>query len=105
MPTVRGGGGGNGGNRGRRSSTCSFCGKGQRDAGPMVEGPRDVYICKSCVELCHNIIKQEVRKASATRTVLGEIPSPREIHEYFPDNRANMRIPRKPGTNFHHCPA
>jgi len=82
MPTVRSGGG-NGGNRGRRNSTCSFCGKSQRDAGPMVEGPRDVYICKSCVELCHNIIKQEVRKASVTRTVLGEIPSPREIHEYL----------------------
>jgi ATP-dependent Clp protease ATP-binding subunit ClpX len=49
----------------------------------MVEGPKDVYICKSCVELCHNIIKQEVRKASATRAVLREIPSPREITEFL----------------------
>jgi ATP-dependent Clp protease ATP-binding subunit ClpX len=67
----------------RRASTCSFCGKGQREAGPMVEGPRDVYICKSCVELCHNIIKQETRKASAGRAVIREIASPREIHEFI----------------------
>jgi ATP-dependent Clp protease ATP-binding subunit ClpX len=77
------GSGGDGGGRVRRTSTCSFCGKGQREAGPMVEGPRDVYICKSCVELCHNIIKQETRKASATRAVLREIPSPRDIHEFL----------------------
>jgi len=49
----------------------------------MVEGPKDVFICKSCVELCHNIIKQEVRKASASRVVLRDIPSPREIHEFL----------------------
>ena len=49
----------------------------------MVEGPRDVYICKSCVELCHNIIKQETRKASTGRAVLRSIPAPREIHEFL----------------------
>ncbi len=76
-------GGGGGGSRQRRVSLCSFCGKGQRDAGPMVEGPKDVYICKSCVELCHNIIKQETRKAAASRAVVGEIPSPREVHEFL----------------------
>ena len=79
----KGGSGKSGGTRQRRGSTCSFCGKGQREAGPMVEGPKDVYICKSCVELCHNIIKQETRKAAATRAVVGEIPTPREIHEFL----------------------
>jgi ATP-dependent Clp protease ATP-binding subunit ClpX len=82
MATGRGGAG-NGGSRTRRTSTCSFCGKGQRDAGPMVEGPKDVYICKSCVELCHNIIRQEMRKASASRVVVGEIPSPREVDGFL----------------------
>ncbi|MGB0714787.1 MAG: ATP-dependent Clp protease ATP-binding subunit ClpX [Phycisphaerae bacterium] len=77
-----------GGNRGgsgtrQRRGTCSFCGKGQREAGPMVEGPKDVYICKACVELCHNIIKQETRKAAASRAIVGDIPSPREIHEFL----------------------
>ncbi len=81
MPTVRGGG--NGGTRARRTSTCSFCGKSQRDAGPMVEGPKDVFICKACVELCHNIIKQEMRKASTSRALIPEIPTPRSIHEFL----------------------
>ncbi len=78
-----GGSGGGNGPRAKRSSTCNFCGKGQRDAGPMVEGPKDVYICKSCVELCHNIIKQEMRRASTSRTVVKEIPSPREIDGFL----------------------
>ena len=85
MASGKGNGGGGGGNgpRAKRSSKCNFCGKGQRDAGPMVEGPMDVYICKSCVELCHNIIKQEMRRASTTRTVAKEIPSPREIDSFL----------------------
>jgi ATP-dependent Clp protease ATP-binding subunit ClpX len=49
----------------------------------MVEGPRDVFICKSCIELCHNIIKQEMRRTSASRAVIGDIPSPRESHEFL----------------------
>ncbi|RME40328.1 MAG: ATP-dependent Clp protease ATP-binding subunit ClpX [Planctomycetota bacterium] len=81
MATTRGGGGGGG--RSRRLSTCSFCGKGQREAGPMVEGPKDVYICRSCVELCHNIIRQEMRKASAARAVVQRIPSPKEIYDFL----------------------
>ncbi len=67
----------------RRNSTCSFCGKSQRDAGPMVEGPKDVYICKACVELCHNIIRQEMRKASASPAVVSDVPNPREIHKFL----------------------
>jgi ATP-dependent Clp protease ATP-binding subunit ClpX len=77
MAGTRGTGGG------RRSSTCSFCGKSQRDAGPMVEGPKDVYICKSCVELCHNIIRQETRKAASARALVGTIPKPRQIKEFL----------------------
>jgi ATP-dependent Clp protease ATP-binding subunit ClpX len=49
----------------------------------MVEGPKDVYICASCVELCHNIIQQERRKASPQRAPLGDIPKPSQICEYL----------------------
>ncbi len=49
----------------------------------MVEGPKDVYICKSCVELCHNIIRQEMKKASSARAVVGEIPTPRQIKDFL----------------------
>src|SRR5881227_2265317 len=79
-----GGGGGGGGFRGRRITTCSFCGKSSRDVGPMVEGPSDVYICANCVDLAHNIIRQEKRKLSSTGAPqLGQIPSPRQIKEYL----------------------
>src|SRR5438093_8588042 len=78
------GGGGGGGFRGRRVTTCSFCGKSSRDVGPMVEGPSDVYICANCVDLAHNIIRQEKRKlSSAGVPALGQIPSPRQIKEFL----------------------
>src|SRR5687767_525196 len=87
-PGGGGGGGGGSGNppggfRGRRVTTCSFCGKSSRDVGPMVEGPSDVYICANCVDLAHNIIRQEKRKLTSTQPLFSTIPSPRQIKEYL----------------------
>src|SRR5438045_2735559 len=76
-------GGGGGGFRGRRVTTCSFCGKSSRDVGPMVEGPSDVYICANCVDLAHNIIRQEKRKLTSSQPMFNSIPSPRQIKEYL----------------------
>ncbi|MGA2498786.1 MAG: ATP-dependent Clp protease ATP-binding subunit ClpX [Tepidisphaeraceae bacterium] len=79
-----GNGNGNTAFRGRRVTTCSFCGKSSRDVGPMVEGPSDVYICANCVDLAHNIIRQEKRKlSSATPHSVGAIPAPRQIKEFL----------------------
>src|SRR5580698_7819010 len=72
-----------GGFRGRRVTTCSFCGKSSRDVGPMVEGPSDVYICANCVDLAHNIIRQEKRKLSSAAPLFSTIPSPRTIKEFL----------------------
>src|SRR5213078_3184308 len=72
-----------GGFRGRRVTTCSFCGKSSRDVGPMVEGPSDVYICANCVDLAHNIIRQEKRKLSSSQPLFSTIPSPRQIKEFL----------------------
>jgi ATP-dependent Clp protease ATP-binding subunit ClpX len=86
MANIRNGGmnpGGGGAKKGRVGSTCSFCGRSHRDAGPMVEGPNDVFICSSCVELCHNIITQERRRASAAKPRFSSIPTPRQIKEYL----------------------
>ena len=81
----RHGGGGAGGGvfRGRRVTTCSFCGKSSRDVGPMVEGPSDVYICANCVDLAHNIIRQEKRKLTSSQPLFSTIPSPRQIKEFL----------------------
>jgi len=81
--STKGGSGGGSSLRGRRPSICSFCGKSHRDAGPMVEGPNDVFICASCVDLCHNIIKQERRKLSTGRPLFSSVPSPRTIKEFL----------------------
>src|SRR5438045_9631649 len=72
-----------GGFRGRRVTTCPFCGKSSRDVGPMVEGPSDVYICANCVDLAHNIIRQEKRKLSSAAPAFTSIPSPRQIKEFL----------------------
>jgi ATP-dependent Clp protease ATP-binding subunit ClpX len=75
--------GGGGGFRGRRITTCSFCSKSSRDVGPMVEGPSDVYICANCVDLAHNIIRQEKRKLTSSQPLFSSIPSPRQIKEFL----------------------
>ncbi len=69
--------------RGRRASVCSFCGKSHRDAGPMVEGASDVFICASCIELCHNLIREERRRAGKSPAGLKAIPKPREIYDFL----------------------
>ncbi len=79
MSTSRGSGTG----RGRRPNVCSFCGKGHRDAGPMVEGANDIFICASCIELCHNLVRDEKKRNVRAKTTLKSIPRPREIFEFL----------------------
>jgi len=47
----------------------------------VIEGPDQIFICASCVDLCSNIIRQERRKVGQGKALLGNIPSPREIKE------------------------
>jgi ATP-dependent Clp protease ATP-binding subunit ClpX len=94
-PTGGGLGGGGGGFRGRRITTCSFCGKSSRDVGPMVEGPSDVYICSSCVDLAHNIIRQEKRKMSTNQPLFNTIPSPRQIKEFLDSYVVGQEFPKR----------
>ncbi|HUU94174.1 MAG TPA: ATP-dependent Clp protease ATP-binding subunit ClpX, partial [Phycisphaerae bacterium] len=74
---------GNSGGRAKRGSVCSFCGKGHREAGPMVEGADDVYICSSCIDLCHNLVREERRRAGRGRSPFKTVPRPREIFEFL----------------------
>jgi ClpX C4-type zinc finger len=46
-------------------SGCSFCGKRQDDVRKLIAGPRNVYICEECVELCNDIIAEETGVARA----------------------------------------
>ncbi|MFB3893325.1 MAG: ATP-dependent Clp protease ATP-binding subunit ClpX [Phycisphaerae bacterium] len=67
----------------RRNQTCSFCHRTAEDAGPIVEGPGGVYICGNCVELCHNIIRQEQRRTAVAKPLFTSIPTPRQIKEFL----------------------
>jgi len=49
----------------------------------MVEGPNDAFICAACVDLCHNIIRQEKRKAGGLKPMFRKVPTPREINEFL----------------------
>lgn len=61
----------------------------------MVEGPSEVYICSNCVDLCQNIFKQERRRVSTSRPVLGTIPSPRQIKEFMDQYIVGQQLAKK----------
>jgi ATP-dependent Clp protease ATP-binding subunit ClpX len=74
---------GEGAGKRRPPSTCSFCGRSSDDAGPLIEGPNGVFICGNCVELCHNIIRQEQRRTPRPGPMFATIPTPRQVNEFL----------------------
>jgi ATP-dependent Clp protease ATP-binding subunit ClpX len=56
---------------------CSFCGKSQHEVRKLIAGP-SVFVCDECVELCNDIIREEVQEQSASVTG-SELPTPHEI--------------------------
>lgn len=65
---------------GNEQLLCSFCGKSQRQVKKLIAGP-GVYICDECIDLCNEIIEEELSEASDVQ--LGELPKPREIFEFL----------------------
>jgi ATP-dependent Clp protease ATP-binding subunit ClpX len=57
---------------------CSFCGKPQRQVRKLIAGP-GVYICDECVELCNEIVDEELEDERVESALTGELPTPREI--------------------------
>ncbi len=68
---------------GGKREICSFCGRTRKQSDAFVEGPRDVYICPECIDLCYNIVRQEKRRMKGGTLELSEMPKPREIKEYL----------------------
>jgi ATP-dependent Clp protease ATP-binding subunit ClpX len=62
---------------------CSFCGKGQDEVKKLIAGPT-VYICNECIELCNEIIADELY-AEVSGGVLPKLPTPKEIHAVLND--------------------
>jgi ATP-dependent Clp protease ATP-binding subunit ClpX len=61
---------------------CSFCGKSQKQVKKLIAGP-GVYICDECIDLCNEIIEEELAESSELR--FDELPNPREICEFLDD--------------------
>ena len=59
---------------------CSFCGKTQKQVKTLIAGP-GVYICDECIELCNEIIIEELEETSTLG--LAELPKPQEIYEFL----------------------
>jgi len=67
----------------RPKAICSFCGRSGSQADTLIEGPNKVFICPECVELCHNIIRQNRKRSTKGSIGLREMPRPKEIKEYL----------------------
>ncbi|HEX8769377.1 MAG TPA: ATP-dependent Clp protease ATP-binding subunit ClpX [Acidimicrobiales bacterium] len=61
---------------------CSFCGKSQKQVKKLIAGP-GVYICDECIDLCNEIIEEELSETSEVR--FDELPKPKEIFEFLND--------------------
>ncbi len=59
---------------------CSFCGKSQKQVKKLIAGP-GVYICDECIDLCNEIIEEELADAGDVK--LDELPKPSEIHDFL----------------------
>ena len=59
---------------------CSFCGKSQKQVKKLIAGP-GVYICDECIDLCNEIIEEELAEASDLDFT--SLPTPSEIHEFL----------------------
>jgi ATP-dependent Clp protease ATP-binding subunit ClpX len=59
---------------------CSFCGKSQKQVKKLIAGPH-VYICDECIDLCNEIIEEELAEPSEFQ--LDELPKPRDIYAFL----------------------
>ena len=62
---------------------CSFCGKSQHEVRKLIAGP-SVYICDECVDLCNDIIREEIRDITPRKDERS-LPTPHEIRAHLDD--------------------
>ncbi len=72
---------------------CSFCGKSQHEVRKLIAGP-SVFICDECVELCNDIIREEIEDKSGTH-LNAKLPTPKEILEILNQYVIDQDIPKK----------
>jgi ATP-dependent Clp protease ATP-binding subunit ClpX len=71
---------------------CSFCGKSQKQVKKLIAGP-GVYICDECIDLCNEIIEEELSETSELK--LEELPKPQEIYAFLDEYVIGQEIAKK----------
>src|ERR671910_1703680 len=71
---------------------CSFCGKSQKQVKKLIAGP-GVYICDECIDLCNEIIEEELSESPDVG--LSELPKPREIYEFLEQYVIGQEVAKK----------
>ena len=57
---------------------CSFCGKSQHEVKKLIAGP-SVFVCDECIDLCNEIIRDELPASTETKSSTNDLPTPAEI--------------------------
>jgi ATP-dependent Clp protease ATP-binding subunit ClpX len=71
---------------------CSFCGKSQKQVKKLIAGP-GVYICDECIDLCNEIIEEELSETSELK--LEELPKPQEIYSFLDEYVIGQQTAKK----------
>src|SRR5713226_8938347 len=71
---------------------CSFCGKSQKQVKKLIAGP-GVYICDECIDLCNEIIEEEL--SETTELKLDELPKPAEIYGFLDEYVVGQDLAKK----------
>ena len=58
--------------------TCSFCGKREGQVRKLIAG-HNVYICDECIELCNEMLTEDLKETNAAVVSVNELPKPKEI--------------------------
>ena len=78
---------------GDRLLYCSFCGKSQHEVRKLIAGP-SVFICDECVELCNDIIWEEIQERAISGAA-SSLPTPREINEILNEYVIGQDVAKK----------
>ena len=71
---------------------CSFCGKSQHEVRKLIAGP-SVFICDECVELCNDIIREEMQEKTSSGS--NKLPKPAEINSVLDEYVIGQRVAKK----------